>query len=86
MDQVWAKRMRLELLNTEIEAVAELGKAQVTPGQLLKFKVGDILMLTADVSEPLTLKVEGIEKIKGYPGVYRGNKAIQVDTIIERES
>jgi flagellar motor switch protein FliM len=86
VDQVWATRMRSELLHTEVEAVAELGKAEITPGELLKFKVGDTLMLTADVSEPLTLKVEGIEKVKGYPGVHRGNKAIQVDTIIERES
>jgi len=86
VDQVWVKRLRSELLHTEVEAVAELGTAQITPAEFLKFKVGDTLMLTADVSEPLTLKVEGIPKIKGYPGVYRGNKAIQVDKIIERES
>lgn len=86
VDQVWAKRMRSELLHTEVEAVAVLGEANITPSELLKFKVGDTLMLTADVAEPLTMKVEGIEKIKGFPGVYRSNKAIQVDSIIERET
>jgi flagellar motor switch protein FliM len=86
VDQVWAKRMRSELLHTEVVAVAELGKAQLTPRELLNFKVGDTLMLTADVSEPLTMKIEGIEKVKGFPGVFRGNKAIQVEKILERES
>lgn len=86
VDQVWVKRLRSELLHTEVETVAELGTAEITPADFLKFKVGDTLMLTADVSEPLTLKVEGIPKLKGFPGVYRGNKAIQIEKIIERES
>jgi len=85
VDQVWVKRLRSELLQTEVEAVAELGRAQITPAKLLKFKVGDTLMLGRDVSDPLVLKVEGIPKFKGYPGVSRGNKAIQISEIIEVE-
>ena len=86
VDQVWAKRLRSELMQTEVETVAELGKTMITPAELLSYKVGDTLMLTADVSEPLTLFVEGIPKLKGYPGVLRGNKAIQIEKIIKMES
>lgn len=83
VDQEWAKRLRSELLQTEVEAVAELGKSRITSAELLNYKVGDTLMLTADVSEPLTLKVEGIPKLTGYPGVLRGNKAVQIEKIIK---
>jgi flagellar motor switch protein FliM len=42
-------------------------------------------MLGNDISDPLLIKVEGMPKVKGFPGVSRGLKAIQVTQIIERE-
>ena len=42
-------------------------------------------MLGNDVSQPMTLKIEGISKFKGFPGVSKGSKAIQIDQIIPRE-
>jgi flagellar motor switch protein FliM len=65
--------------------VAELGTSTITPQDLMKFKVGDTLMLGNDVTDPLNLKVEQIPKFKGFPGVSRGNKAIQLTETIERE-
>nr|NIP99138.1 flagellar motor switch protein FliM [Nitrospinaceae bacterium]NIR53335.1 flagellar motor switch protein FliM [Nitrospinaceae bacterium]NIS83737.1 flagellar motor switch protein FliM [Nitrospinaceae bacterium]NIT80534.1 flagellar motor switch protein FliM [Nitrospinaceae bacterium]NIU42861.1 flagellar motor switch protein FliM [Nitrospinaceae bacterium] len=38
-----------------------------------------------DISDPLKLKVEGIPKFKGYPGVSRGMKAIRIEEVIERQ-
>jgi len=85
VDQVWVRRLRTELLTTEIELVAELGTTVVTPQDLMNYKVGDTIMLGNDVSDPLLLKVEQIPKFKGFPGVSRGNKAIQLTETIERE-
>ena len=85
VDQVWIRRLRTELLTTEVELVAELGTSTITPQDLMKFKVGDTLMLGNDVTDPLNLKVEQIPKFKGFPGVSRGNKAIQLTETIERE-
>mgnify|MGYP006436730653 FL=1 len=85
VDQVWIRRLRTELLATEVEMVAELGTSTITPQDLMKFKVGDTLMLGNDVTDPLNLKVEQISKFKGFPGVSRGNKAIQLTETIERE-
>ena len=85
VDQVWVRRLRTELLTTEIELVTELGTSTITPQDLMKFKVGDTLMLGNDVTDPLTLKVEQIPKFKGFPGVSRGNKAVQLTETIERE-
>ncbi|MDP7557175.1 MAG: flagellar motor switch protein FliM [Nitrospinaceae bacterium] len=85
IDQVWVRRLRTELLQTEVEMVAELGVSDTTPGRLLEFKVGDTIMLGNDVTDPLFIKVEGIPKFKGFSGVSRGTKAIQVTEVIERE-
>lgn len=85
VDQVWIRRLRTELLATEVELVAELGASTITPQDLMKFKVGDTLMLGNDVTDPLNLKVEQIPKFKGFPGVSRGNKAVQLTETIERE-
>ena len=85
VDQVWVRRLRAELLTTEVELVTELGTSTITPQELMKFKVGDTLMLGNDVTDPLILKVEQIPKFKGFPGVSRGNKAVQLTETIERE-
>ena len=85
IDQVWVRRLRTELLQTEVEMVAELGVSDTTPGRLLEFKVGDTIMLGNDVTDPLFIKVEGVPKFKGFSGVSRGTKAIQVTEVIERE-
>ncbi len=85
IDQAWVRRLRTELLQTEVEMVAELGVSDTTPGRLLEFKVGDTIMLGNDVTDPLFIKVEGVPKFKGFSGVSRGTKAIQVTEVIERE-
>ncbi len=91
IDQVWVRRLRTELLQTEVEMVAELGVSEITPDRLLEFKVGDTVMLGNDVTDPLNIKVEGIPKFKGipkvtgFPGVSRVTKAVQVTKVIERE-
>lgn len=85
VDRVWVSRLRTETLQTEVEIVAELGVADITPDQLVQLKVGDTIMLGNDVTDPLFVKVEKMPKLKGFPGVSRGLKAIQVTEIIERE-
>ena len=85
IDQVWIRRLRDQLLQAEIELIVELGKVTVMTRDMLGLKVGDTLNLGNDVSDPLTLKAEGVEKFKGFPGVARGSKAIQITRIIEKE-
>jgi flagellar motor switch protein FliM len=85
VDRVWIQRVREEMLTTEVEVVAELGKTEITSERLVQLKVGDTIMLGNDVTDPLKIKVQGMPKVKGFPGVSRGLKAIQVTEIIERE-
>ena len=85
VDHVWVSRLRAKLLKTELELVAELGTTTITPKDLMKYKVGDTIILGNDVTDPLLLKVEQIPKFKGFSGVSRGNKAVQLAEKIQRE-
>jgi len=83
VDQVWVDRLRGELMQTEVEMVAELGQAQMTPRELLGLQKGNVLMLGRDVSDPLYIKTEGTAKFRGYSGVSRGMKAIQITEVLQ---
>jgi flagellar motor switch protein FliM len=83
VDQVWVNRLRGELMKTEVEMVAELGQAQMTPRELLSLQKGNVLMLGRDVSDPLYIKTEGTAKFRGYSGVSRGMKAIQITEVLQ---
>ena len=85
VDHVWVSKLRAKLLTAELELVAELGTTTITPKDLMKYKVGDTIILGADVTDPLLLKVEQIPKFKGFSGVSRGNKAVQLAEKIQRE-
>ncbi len=85
VDRIWMRRLKAELMEAEVEAVVELGSTDLTPGQLLRLKVGDTLTLGNDVTDPLILRIEGIPKVKGYPGISRGKKAIQIEEVIKRQ-
>jgi flagellar motor switch protein FliM len=83
VDQAWINRLQRELMQTEVEMVAELGQTQMTPRDLLGLHEGDVMMLNKDVSEPLYIKVEETAKLRGYSGVSRGMKAIQITEVLQ---
>ena len=85
VDRVWVSRLRTETLDTEVEVVVELGVTKITPERLVQLKVGETIMLGNDVTDPLLIKVQGMPKMRGFPGASRGLKAIQVTDIIERK-
>ncbi len=85
VDQVWVNRLRGELMQTEVELVAELGQVQITPKDILGLKVGDVMMLGKDVSDPLHISIEGTTKFRGYSGVSRGMKAVQITQVLQKD-
>ena len=83
VDQVWNNRLRGELMQIEVEMVAELGQAQMTPRDLLGLHEGDVVMLGKDVSDPLYINIAGNAKFRGYSGISRGMKSIQITDVLE---
>jgi len=79
VDHQWIERFYERLKNTEVEIKVELGRSQITVQDLFELKIGDVLPLKKDVSEPLFVQVQGVPKFLARPGVFGSNKAIQIE-------
>ncbi len=80
-NKVWAERFAEQMTECNLNAVAEIGKAELTVGELTKLSVGDVIMLNRTVKEDLDLKVEGKTVFHGRAGLHRGNVAFQITSI-----
>jgi len=72
------------LLKAPVEVMVRLGDAEVTGKELLNLNVGDVIQLDTFSKGELRLDIGGITKFMGYPGLYKGNQALQISRIFER--
>lgn len=84
IDRTWIARLKDQLQEAQVNMVVELGRTTLYGGDLLHMKVGDVIPLENDADDDLVVKVEGIPKFLGHPGVHRGNKALKVSSRIEK--
>ena len=73
------------LKDTQVNMVAELGKTVQTIGQILEMDVDEIVKIDTGPQDPVVLKVEGVPKFLGMPGVVKGNRAVQITDKIKKE-
>lgn len=85
VDPKWAQRLSSELAEAPLEFTVEMGNAAITLQEFLHLVPGDTIMLDKSVHSDLLIKVAGIGKFMGVPGVRRGNKAIQITRFTNRE-
>jgi len=78
VDEDWIIRLRRLLHEVPVELTVELGRSSLMGSELMNMEVGDVVMLDSDAGKPISLKVEGVPKLKVTPGICRGNLAFQV--------
>ena len=81
IDPQWSSRLSSEILEAPMEAVVEMGNTSITLRELLDLAPGDTLMLDKASSGEMLVKIEGVPKYFGIPGIRHGNKAIQISKI-----
>lgn len=81
-DESFARTLREEIEDAEIEVVSVLGRAQLTVGNLVDLKPGDII--PCDFDGQLTLLAEGIAVVRGSYGASRGQQALKVTQRVSR--
>jgi flagellar motor switch protein FliM len=69
-----------------VEMNVRLSQTNITAGELLSLRVGDIITTTKDVHSPLIVSVEGIPKYHASPGAFKGHKAIIITNSIKNPS
>lgn len=78
VDHVWVSRLKERLLETPVELKVHFGDAKLTGNQLMKLKVGDVILLDTDTDELLEVTMAGVTKFWGVSGTVKGNMAIQI--------
>jgi flagellar motor switch protein FliM len=81
-DGSWSQKFRERLQEVTLPITVRLGTATVTVRDVLNFAPGDVLLLDQRPGDPLDCFVEGYHKFQGSPGVFRGNHACRVTTIV----
>ncbi|MBI4666562.1 MAG: flagellar motor switch protein FliM [Nitrospinae bacterium] len=84
VDQAWIRRLRDRLSEAFVDVRVELGVTQITSREYLEMKAGDVITLDTDVDDEIDIRVEGITKFKGFPGVVKGNRAVRVAKLLPR--
>ncbi len=84
IDPQWSFRLSSEMMEAPMETSVEMGNASITLRELLDLAPGDTIMLDKACSSEMVVKVEGVPKYFGIPGIKHGNKAIQISKICEQ--
>ncbi len=85
-DSVWTQTMNDHLMDVKSDLIVKLGEAEMSIGDLITLKKGDIIPLNSKASGEVIVAVEGVDKMKCLMGNLRGNKAIQITEIVETKS
>ncbi|MCP3927309.1 MAG: flagellar motor switch protein FliM [Desulfobacterales bacterium] len=79
IDYTWQKRLKGEILSSEIELKIQLGTVRIDGERLIQLKLGDVIQLDQDADEPLIGYIEGASKLQGFAGIQRGFRAFRLE-------
>lgn len=85
VDHRWVGRMKEMLEKVEVEVVAELGNSEIRVKELSSLKNGDVILLDTNINDELKIKVEGVTKFMGRPGIFNKKPAVKVTRVIKEE-
>ena len=78
VDHVWVSRLKERLLETPVEMKVRFGDTKLTGNQLVRLKVGDVILLDTDTDELLEMTLAGVTKFWGVCGTVKGSVAMQI--------
>lgn len=76
--------LHTSLENAKVELIAELARTELTAGEVANLGVGDVITTERDVSQGLTIWVEGQPVFTASPGLLKGHKAIEIGEHLDR--
>jgi flagellar motor switch protein FliM len=82
IDERWIAGLREKLMNSHVEVVAEMGRIQLSIGEIMNLEPENVINLGVFSGDDLLLKVEGVPKFRGLPGFRKGNQAIKITEIL----
>jgi flagellar motor switch protein FliM len=74
----WGAQLQKLLKDTHVTIIAELGRTTQTVRDLLNLQVEDVIKLKTGPEDLISISVDQVPKYKGYPGIIKGNRAVEV--------
>ena len=78
----WSPQLKELLKDTHVTIIAELGRTQQTVRELINLQVEDVIKLKAGPEDLISISVDQIPKYLGYPGIIKGNRAVEIAKLI----
>ena len=69
-----------------VDVVVTLARSKIRTGDLLDLSVGDIITTEKEVTSPLELSVQNVPKYNASAGAFKGKKAVQIKSVIEKNN
>jgi len=79
----WQISMRAEVLSSPVELKSILAEKEMTLGEVLRFKEGDVIPIV--LPEEVLLRAESVPIFRGQVGLSGGNYAIKIDDKVIRK-
>ncbi len=83
--KMWVSTIKEQLLSTDLNIRVDLGETEIKLRDLMNLKVGDVIPLDQDSTGEFDVKVEGMNKFRGYYGIHHGTVAVQVTKTVGKE-
>jgi flagellar motor switch protein FliM len=80
----WQGQLQVLLQDTPVTLIAELGTATQSVRDLLNLQVDDVLQLNTGPEDLITLSVEHVPKFHGFPGTIKGNRAVEIAALLQK--
>jgi flagellar motor switch protein FliM len=84
VDKRWVRLMTQQIQIAEIELVANLADTEMTLGQVLNMKLGDVIPLS--ISDEIEAKVDGVPVMSCKYGMFNGQYALRVEKLLRSNS
>ena len=82
IDQRWVAKLREILLGSMVDVSVELGRAELTFGEIMRLEKGSVVNIGKPVDGELAVSVEGVRKFYGKPGRSNNNQAVKITRVI----
>jgi flagellar motor switch protein FliM len=83
-EHTWIEQLEMLLQDTPVTIIAELGITTRSIKDLLDMQVDDVLQLNTGPEDLITLTVDHVPKYLGFPGIIKGNRAVEISTLLQK--
>jgi flagellar motor switch protein FliM len=81
-DPQWRQALLQNVRDIPVEIEVPLGSAELTGSEVLDMEIGDIIQLDTRFDDMLVALIKDQPKFRGYPGIFKGQKAFKIEEVL----